>query len=91
MDLNKIERSVNYRMREFNDEFYLFGEGKSFKVNRLGKIIWIAIGKEITFDELICKILINYNLSNENKSIVENDVSEFIKNLLDIGALVYNE
>lgn len=78
-------------MREFNDEFYLFGNGKSFKVNRLAKIIWIAIGKEISFDELISKILITCNLSKEDKSLVENDVTEFIKNLLDIGALTYNE
>ena len=91
MDLKQIERSVNYRMREFNDEFYLFGESKSFKVNRLGKIIWIAIGKDISFDELIYKILLNYNLDVKDKLIVENDVTEFIKNLIDIGALVYNE
>lgn len=85
MDLIQLVKNENYRMREFNGEYYLFGESNCFKVNRIGKIVWLAIGKDMQQSELIEKICEKFDDTEYEE--VQKDVSEFINSLIEVRAV----
>lgn len=86
MDIKSYSKNPNFRMREVNGEYYLFGEGKCFLVNQLGKIVWIAISKDITHAELIDKI--NAKYVDCNKEMIEKDIDAFLQQLVSCNAIV---
>lgn len=54
-------------------------------LNETGKFIWQQLQKNVTEDEIVNEILLNYE--DADRAVVEKDVSNFIANLEKDGIL----
>lgn len=54
-------------------------------LNRTGAVIWEAMQEEVTFEEILEKIMERYEIDREK---AESDLTRFLEKLRDIGALL---
>lgn len=81
-----MKRNSFFRVREFENKFYLFGNGHCFEINYIAKAIWVGLGKEMEIEE-IADVIIN-KTNQKDKLLIINDINEFISQLRKIGAII---
>ena len=54
-------------------------------LNGTGAVIWEAMQEEVTFEEILEKIMERYEIDREK---AESDLTRFLEKLRDIGALL---
>lgn len=78
--MNNFKRNENVRVRKFQNEFYLLGNGNSYSLNYLGAVVIKYLGKNITLAKLVVKISKHFPEVAQKK--IKQDVIDFIDFLL---------
>ena len=80
MNFSTYERNINYRMRELNGKYYLFGENNCFEVNQIARLIYLAIGRDLSLENFVCKVSKKFQYDDIIK--IEKDTIEFLNSLI---------
>ena len=72
-------------VRKFNEEYYLLGGKRNYKINEIGVIIFKYIGSDIKIEELRNKIMEKYEGGTREQ--IDSEINNFINLLLKEGLI----
>lgn len=85
----------NYMLREIAGNFVVIPVGQNIAdyknmlhLNETGVFLWKALQKEITFENLLKNMIEEYEASDDEVSILEKDLNEFLDKLRNLELLV---
>lgn len=85
MNMNQYSRNLEYRIRSIDNEYYLLGCDRCFKLNHMGVAVFKYIGKNVSIDQLVAGIIENF--SEENTEKIKEDIINYINKLIEYGVI----
>lgn len=88
-------RNDSFYIQKIEDSLYLIPTGQmvadmmcGVKINSVGAYIWQLLEKNLTNEEIIDCVVVNFDISEEKKREVSEDINAFLENLFRLG-MVY--
>lgn len=85
----------NYMLREIAGNFVVIPVGQNvadyknmLHLNETGVFLWNELQNEISFDELLNRMAVKYEASENEVSILEKDLNEFLDKLRKLEVLM---
>lgn len=85
----------NYMLREIAGNFVVIPVGQNvadyknmLHLNETGVFLWNELQNEISFDELLKRMAVKYEASEDEVSILEKDLNEFLDKLRKLEVLM---
>ena len=84
-NLNEINKNENAIIRKLEDNYYIFIDGKCYKVNETGALVYKYIGSDMPISLFCQKMAKKYD--SESSEMIMKDVMAFIEFLENINVL----
>lgn len=89
-NLSEIQKKEGVIIRRLENDYYIFNEGKCYKVNETGALVYKYIGKDMQLSEFCKKMAIKYN--SDCCDDIMKDVITFIEFLCSVNVIdIQNE